>query len=113
MPKKQTRHDCKPYTPLANGGLPPTVITNLGYISKPIRNTLRDINNYIGNETMKTLNIHTAINWLALDTVRVTSIGSENTYYIDQFGNGFFCKNYPDNDLVGWGVVYAPSSTYQ
>ena len=59
------------------------------------------------------IEVSTAINWLALDTVRATSIGSENTYYIDQFGNAFFCKNMPDNDLVGWGVVYAPSSTYQ
>lgn len=37
----------------------------------------------------------TATIWLALGTITVTSTGSENTYYVDQFGNKFFCKNYP------------------
>ena len=55
----------------------------------------------------------TAESWLATDAIRVTSIGNENTYYIDQFSNEFFCKNYPDNELVGWGTVYAPSTTFQ
>lgn len=38
----------------------------------------------------KTANI-----WLSLGTITVTSTGSENTYYVDQFGNKFYCKNYP------------------
>lgn len=37
----------------------------------------------------------TATIWLALGTITVTSTGSENTYYIDEFGNEFYCKNYP------------------
>jgi hypothetical protein len=37
----------------------------------------------------------TADLWLSLGTIRVTDIGHENTYYVDQFDNQFFCKNYP------------------
>ena len=37
----------------------------------------------------------TADLWLSLGTIRVTDIGQENTYYVDQFDNQFFCKNYP------------------
>jgi hypothetical protein len=38
----------------------------------------------------------TADNWMSIGTIWVTDTGSENTYYIDQFDNQFFCKNYPD-----------------
>jgi len=38
----------------------------------------------------KTVNV-----WLSLGTITITSIGCENTYYIDQFGQQFYCKNYP------------------
>ncbi len=38
----------------------------------------------------------TADIWLSLGTIWVTDIGQENTYYIDQFDNQFFCKNYPN-----------------
>jgi hypothetical protein len=38
----------------------------------------------------------TADIWLALGTIWVTETGQENTYYIDQFDNQFFCKNYPN-----------------
>jgi hypothetical protein len=37
----------------------------------------------------------TASIWLSRGTIWVTDTGHENTYYIDQFGNQFFCKNYP------------------
>jgi hypothetical protein len=37
----------------------------------------------------------TAEIWLALGAIWVTDTGQENTYYIDQFDNQFFCKNYP------------------
>jgi len=37
----------------------------------------------------------TAALWLSQGTVTVDNYGSENTYYVDQFGNRFFCKNYP------------------
>ena len=45
------------------------------------------------------LEVSTADLWLSLKTIRVTEIGSENTYYVDQFNNRFFCKNYP------WGFI--------
>jgi hypothetical protein len=37
----------------------------------------------------------TAATWVAQGTITVSSIGNENTYYVDQFDNEFFCKNYP------------------
>lgn len=37
----------------------------------------------------------TADLWLELGTIWITETGQENTYYIDQFDNQFFCKNYP------------------
>jgi hypothetical protein len=35
--------------------------------------------------------------WLILGTIKITEYGEENTYYIDQFNNEFYCKNYPQN----------------
>jgi len=37
----------------------------------------------------------TADTWLSLGTIWVTDVGQENTYYVDQFENQFYCKNYP------------------
>jgi hypothetical protein len=37
----------------------------------------------------------TASTWLAQGTIWITSTGEENTYYTDEFGNRFYCKNYP------------------
>ena len=37
----------------------------------------------------------TADIWLSLGTIWVTETGQENTYYVDQFENQFYCKNYP------------------
>ena len=37
----------------------------------------------------------TAALWLARGTIWVVSVGEENTYYCDEFGNQFYCKNYP------------------
>jgi hypothetical protein len=37
----------------------------------------------------------TADTWLNLGTIWITDVGQENTYYIDQFNNEFYCKNYP------------------
>ena len=39
------------------------------------------------------LEIETAELWLKQGTIWITDTGSENTYYIDQFDNQFFCKN--------------------
>lgn len=43
----------------------------------------------------KEIEVQTAELWLSAGTIRVDSTGSENTYYLDQFDNRFFCKNYP------------------
>lgn len=40
--------------------------------------------------TEKTANI-----WLSKGTITVSSVGAENTYYVDQFGMEYYCKNYP------------------
>jgi hypothetical protein len=37
----------------------------------------------------------TAAIWLSLGTIWITETGQENTYYVDQFENQFYCKNYP------------------
>jgi hypothetical protein len=37
----------------------------------------------------------TANLWLELGTIKITDTGQENTYYVDQFENQFYCKNYP------------------
>lgn len=37
----------------------------------------------------------TADLWLTLGTIKITETGQENTYYIDQFEQQFYCKNYP------------------
>jgi len=38
---------------------------------------------------------NTANLWLEQKTIRIESEGEENTYYSDEFGNRFYCKNYP------------------
>jgi len=37
----------------------------------------------------------TAENWLMTGAITVTEYGNENTYYVDEFENTFYCKNYP------------------
>jgi hypothetical protein len=34
--------------------------------------------------------------WLSQGTIKPISYGNENTYYIDEFGIEFYCKNYPN-----------------
>ena len=41
------------------------------------------------------IEIKTAETWLASGAITVSDIGNENTYYVNEFGHGFFCKNYP------------------
>jgi hypothetical protein len=51
--------------------------------------------NAMRNIVAKELEEQTAALWLAQGTVKIDCLGSENTYYVDQFDNRFFCKNYP------------------
>jgi hypothetical protein len=44
---------------------------------------------------IKEIEEKTANLWLELGTVKITDTGQENTYYVDQFENQFYCKNYP------------------
>jgi hypothetical protein len=44
---------------------------------------------------IKEIEEKTANFWLSIGTITVTSVGCENTYYVDQFGSEFYCKNYP------------------
>ena len=53
---------------------------------------------------MRELEQNTAAAWIESGAIRVTEYGNENTYYVNEFGHEFFCKNYP-NDL--YGVVNA------
>lgn len=45
--------------------------------------------------TIHELEEKTANLWLEQGTITITSIGAENTYYVNEFGMEFFCKNYP------------------
>ena len=36
--------------------------------------------------------------WLTIGTIKVSELGEENTYYVDQFGLEYYCKNYPLNN---------------
>lgn len=38
----------------------------------------------------------TAETWLHLKTIWLVDTGEENSYYTDQFGISYFCKNYPE-----------------
>jgi len=37
----------------------------------------------------------TATLWEKQGTIVISCYGNENTYYVDEFGIEFFCKNYP------------------
>jgi hypothetical protein len=45
---------------------------------------------------MREIEIQTAITWLALGSIWLTDTGAENSYYENEFGMRFFCKNYPN-----------------
>jgi len=44
----------------------------------------------------KEISQFTADLWLSQNTIKITEYGNENTYYVDQFDQEYFCKNYPD-----------------
>ena len=37
----------------------------------------------------------TARTWNDNGVIRITEFGNENTYYVNEFGHTFYCKNYP------------------
>ena len=37
----------------------------------------------------------TATAWLQSGAISVDCYGNENTYYLNEFGSEFYCKNYP------------------
>lgn len=41
------------------------------------------------------IEIETMDAWLSNGTITLTDTGQENLYFIDQFGNQFYCKCYP------------------
>lgn len=43
--------------------------------------------------TIREIEIKTAELWIATGAITVTDIGNENTYYKNEFGHLFFCKN--------------------
>lgn len=36
--------------------------------------------------------------WLSTGAITITETGEENTYYENEFGHVFFCKNYPSSE---------------
>ena len=45
---------------------------------------------------VKEIEENTVNAWLRTGAIQITDEGEENTYYIDQFDNLFYCKNYPN-----------------
>ena len=39
----------------------------------------------------------TVDSWLLTGAIQLETTGNENSYYVDEFGHGFFCKNYPEH----------------
>ena len=48
---------------------------------------------------MKEIEEATANTWVSTGAIKPTSYGSENTYYVNEFGHEFYCKNYPDTEI--------------
>ena len=49
------------------------------------------------NDYPRTIEEVTAELWLEQGVITVIEYGNENTYYKDQFGIRFCCKNYPQD----------------
>jgi hypothetical protein len=49
-------------------------------------------------ELPREIEIPTAELWLSTGAITITETGEENTYYVNEFGHLFFCKNYPSHD---------------
>lgn len=39
----------------------------------------------------------TAELWLKTGAIQLETTGNENSYYVNEFGHEFFCKNYPEH----------------
>lgn len=46
-------------------------------------------------EKLKEIQIKVAQAWLATGAITLVETGEENSYYVNEFGHRFFCKNYP------------------
>ena len=47
---------------------------------------------------LREIEIATADLWLSTGAVEITEVGDENTYYKNEWGHEFFCKNYPTKE---------------
>jgi hypothetical protein len=45
--------------------------------------------------TITEIEVKTMESWLSTGAIVLTDTGSENLYFLDQFGNQFYCKCYP------------------
>ena len=44
---------------------------------------------------LREIGINVARAWLATGAITLVETGEENSYYVNEFGHRFFCKNYP------------------
>jgi len=44
---------------------------------------------------LREIGINVAQAWLATGAITLVETGEENSYYVNEFGHRFFCKNYP------------------
>ena len=62
--------------------------------------------------TVRMIETDVADSWLASGAISITDIGEENTYYTNEFGHQFYCKNYPENrEAIAW-VTWKPGMVY-
>lgn len=44
---------------------------------------------------LKEIGVNVAQAWLTAGAITLVETGEENSYYVNEFGHRFFCKNYP------------------
>ena len=49
---------------------------------------------------LRQISTKTAEAWLASGAIKLVETGEENSYYKDEWGYVFFCKNYPEEQAV-------------
>lgn len=47
---------------------------------------------------LREISTKTAQAWLASGAIKLIETGEENSYYQNEFGHAFFCKNYPEQE---------------
>lgn len=49
-------------------------------------------------EHLKEIEVKTALAWLAAGAIELVEVGEENSYFENEFGHRFFCKDYSESN---------------